>query len=105
MTIRNLDALFRPKAIALIGASNRPYSVGAVLAHNLFDGGFRGPIMTVNPREEAIRSVINYRSIADLPVTPDLAVLSTPLATVPELIAELGARGCRAAVVVSAGFG
>jgi acetyltransferase len=105
MTIRNLDALFKPKAIALIGASNRPRSVGAVLARNLFETGFRGPIMTVNPREQAIRSTLNYRSVAELPMTPDLAVLSTPPDTIPGLIAELGARGCRAAVVVSAGFG
>jgi acetyltransferase len=105
MTIRNLDALFRPKAIALIGASNRPHSVGAVLARNLFDAGFRGPIMPVNPHEQAIRSTVNYRSVAELPMTPDLAVLSRPPDTIPGLIAELGARGCRAAVVVSAGFG
>lgn len=105
MTVRNLDALFRPKAIALIGASNRPHSVGAVLARNLFDAGFRGPIMPVNPHERAIRSAVNYRSVAELPMTPDLAVLSTPPDTIPGLIAELGKRGCRAAVVVSAGFG
>ena len=105
MTVRNLDALFKPKAIALIGASNRPRSVGAVLARNLFEAGFRGPILTVNPREQAIRSTLNYRSVAELPITPDLAVLSTPPETMPELIAELGGRGCRAAVVVSAGFG
>ncbi|HKA74898.1 MAG TPA: bifunctional acetate--CoA ligase family protein/GNAT family N-acetyltransferase [Xanthobacteraceae bacterium] len=105
MTVRNLDALFRPKAIALVGASNQANSVGAVLARNLFEGGFRGPIMPVNPHERAIRSAVNYRSVSELPMTPDLAVLSTPPATVPSLIAELGARGCRAAVVVSAGFG
>ena len=105
MTTRNLDALFEPKAIALIGASNEPRSVGAVLARNLLDAGFDGPILTVNPHEEAIRSVLSYRSIAELPVTPDLAVIATPPATVPQLVAELGARGCRACVVVTAGFG
>src|SRR5262249_21746232 len=93
MTIRNLDALFKPKAIALIGASNRPRSVGAVLARNLFETGFRGPIMTVNPHEQAIRSTLSYRSVAELPMTPDLAVLSTPPDTIPGLIAELGERG------------
>jgi CoA binding domain len=61
--------------------------------------------MPVNPHEQAIRSTVNYRSVAELPMTPDLAVLSTPPDTIPGLIAELGARGCRAAVVVSAGFG
>ncbi len=105
MTVRNLDALFQPKVIAVVGASNQPRSVGAVLAENLFRAGFDGPIMPVNPHEQAIRSTLNYRSIADLPRTPDLAVLATPPATIPGLVAELGARGCRAAVVVTAGFG
>ena len=96
---------FDPSTIALIGASNRPGSVGAVLARNLFGAGFEGPILTVNPRERAIRSTLNYRSIAELPLVPDLAVISTPPDTVPDLIGELGARGCRAAVVITAGFG
>jgi predicted CoA-binding protein len=52
--VRNLGALFEPKSIALIGASNQPRSVGAVTAKNLFEGGFPGPIMTVNPHEQAI---------------------------------------------------
>lgn len=105
MTIRNFDALFEPKAIALIGASNREGSVGAVLARNLLEAGFKGPIMPVNPRAEAIRSTISYSSVAELPVTPDLAVIATPPETVPGLIAELGERGCRAAVVITAGVG
>jgi acetyltransferase len=105
MTTRNFDALFHPKAVALIGASNEPNSVGAVLARNLFESGFRGAIMPVNPHEHAIRSTVNYRSIADLPDVPDLAVVATPAATVPGVIAELGARGCRAAVVIATGFG
>lgn len=105
MTTRNFDALFQPKAIALIGASNRPRSVGAVVARNLFAAGFNGPILTVNPHEQAILSTLNYRSVKELPVTPDLAVIATPPAAIPGLIAELGARGCRAAVIVTAGFG
>jgi acetyltransferase len=105
MTTRNFDALFAPSAIALVGASNQPRSVGSVLAKNLFESGFRGPVMPVNPHERAIRSAVNYRSVADLPAVPDLAVIATPPATVPGLIAELGGRGCRAAIVVTAGFG
>jgi acetyltransferase len=105
MTTRNLDALFRPRAIALVGASNEPGSVGSVLARNLLSGGFEGPVMPVNPHESAIRSTVNYRSIAELPAVPDLAVVATPPATVPGLIAELAERGCRAAVVITAGFG
>jgi acetyltransferase len=105
MTIRNLDALFTPKTITLVGASNTPHSVGAVLAKNLIEAGFNGPIMPINPHEQAIHSILNYKSVADLPAKPDLAVLCTPPAAVPELIGQLGAQGCRAAVVITAGFG
>ncbi len=104
MTTRNLDALFEPRAIALIGASNRPGSVGQVLARNLLESGFTGPVMPVNPKATAIRSAMAYASVADLPMTPDLAVIATPAETIPALISDLGARGCRAAVVISAGF-
>jgi acetyltransferase len=105
MTTRNLDALFTPRAIALIGASNERGSVGAVLARNLMESGFAGPVLAVNPHETAIRSALSYRSLADLPVAPDLAVIATPPPTLPTLIAELAGRGCRAAVVITAGFG
>ncbi len=105
MTTRNFDALFEPKSIALVGASNHAGSVGAIVARNLFAGGFQGAILAVNPHETAIQSTLSYRSIAELPVTPDLAVLATPPQTIPGLIGELGARGCRAAVVITAGFG
>jgi acetyltransferase len=104
MTTRNFDALFTPRSIALVGASNTPGSVGSVLARNLFGAGFAGPIMPVNPHEDAIRSAVNYRTIAELPEIPDLAVIATPAPTVPAIVAELAERGCRAAVVISAGF-
>jgi len=104
MTVRNLDALFHPAAIALIGASNRPGSVGQVLARNLLESGFAGPVMPVNPHDRAVRSALAYDSVAHLPCPPDLAVIATPAPSVPGLIAELGAKGCRAAVVISAGF-
>jgi acetyltransferase len=105
MSIRNLDAIFAPRSIALIGASTRASSVGAVLARNLLRGGFKGPILPVHPREAAIEGVLAYRDIAGLPLAPDLAVLATPPDTLPGLIAELGSRGTRAAVVLTAGFG
>ncbi len=105
MTIRNLDALFKPRSIAIIGASRRPGSVGAVLARNLFRGGFDGPIMPVNPKHEAVEGVLCYRDIDDLPLTPDLAVICTPPNTVPELVDRLAQRGTRGVVVITAGFG
>ncbi len=105
MTTRNLDALFHPSAIALVGGSNRPGSIGAVIARNLFEAGFQGPILTVNPKERAIRSSLNYSSVADLPIPVDLAVVATPPDAIPGIISELGQKGCRAAVVITAGFG
>src|SRR5678815_3828192 len=104
MSTRNLEALFHPHRIALIGASARPGSVGEVLAANLLAGGFQGRLMFVSPKGLPVRGQPVFASVADLPEAPDLAVIATPAATVPGLVAELGARGCRAAVVISAGF-
>lgn len=105
MTIRNLEYLFKPRSIALIGASRKASSVGAVVARNLFGGSFDGPVMPVNPKHRFIRGVWTYPDIASLPETPDLAVVVTPPETVPALIDDLGRRGTRAAVVITAGFG
>jgi len=104
MTIRNLDRLFRPRSVALIGASTRPSSIGAVLARNVFRGDFDGPILPVNPKHRYLHGVWTYPDVASLPATPELAVIATPPQTVPGIVAELGARGTRAAVVITAGF-
>jgi len=105
MTIRNLDRLFRPRSVAIIGASTQEATVGRTLTDNLLAGGFGGPIMPVNPRHRAVAGVIAYPDVAALPETPDLAVIATPPEFVPETVAALGARGTRAAIVVTAGFG
>lgn len=104
MSIRNLDAIFRARSVALIGASRQPKSVGAVIAENLLGGGFAGPIMPVNPKYDAVAGVMAYPNVASLPVVPDLAVICTPPGTVPGLVAELGARGVKGAVIITAGF-
>lgn len=104
MSIRNLDILFAPRSIALIGASDRAGSVGDVLAGNLLAGGFKGELLFVSPKGRPVRGQPVFATVAALPHAPDLAVIATPAATVPGLIAELGAKGCRAAVVISAGF-
>lgn len=104
MTIRNLDLLFNPRSVAVIGASNRAGSLGAVLTRKLLEGGLDGPIMPVNPKYTHIQSIPAYPDIAALPAAPDLAVIATPPDTVPGLIAELGAAGTRAAIVITAGF-
>jgi acetyltransferase len=103
MTVRNLDKLFKPGSVAVIGATDRPDAVGQVVMRNLLEGGFAGPIMPVNPRRREIGGAACYPDVDSLPVTPDLAVICTPADTVPGLIEALGRRGTRAAVVLTAG--
>lgn len=104
MSIRNLDKMFRPRSIAVIGASARPKSVGAALMTNLMNGGFDGPIMPVNPKATALHGIMTYKDVESLPLLPDLAVIATPPDTIPGLVDELGRRGTRAAVILTAGF-
>ncbi|QBM26552.1 GNAT family N-acetyltransferase [Hydrogenophaga pseudoflava] len=103
MSIRHLDALFSPASVAVFGASERPFSVGATVWRNL-SNGFKGRLYPVNPKHRHIGDARAYASVEALPEAPDLAVICTPAATVPGLIAQLGERGTRAAVVVTAGL-
>src|SRR5271166_2971939 len=105
MSVRNLDKLFEPRSVALIGATPRPGSVGAVVLRNLRRAGFAGELMLVNPHYRTIDGLPVHPSIASLPRAADLAVIATPADTVPSLIGELGERGTRAAVIITAGFG
>src|SRR5271156_2458206 len=105
MSVRNLDRIFKPRSIAFIGATSRPRTVGAVLLANLRGGGFAGPLMLVNSKYQEIDGLPVSPDISSLPSVPDLAVIATPPATVPGIIAELGAKGTRGTVVITAGFG
>jgi len=104
MSVRNLEALFQPASVALIGASDREASLGSVVLRNLRAGGFQGPIWPVNRRHSSVGGMPAWRDVASLPQVPDLAVICTPAETVPALIAELGRKGTRSAIVLSAGL-
>jgi len=104
MSIRNLEHLFQPGSVAVIGASDRPQSIGATVMRNLLEGGFAGPIWPVNPKHSSVAGRPAFRDVASLPQPPDLAVICTPAPTVPGIIAELGRCGTRAAVVITAGL-
>ena len=104
MSTRNLEALFWPRSVAVIGASNRPRSVGNVTMRNLLDAGFEGPTFPVHPRDHEVAGIAAYASVSALPEVPDLAVIATPAATVPGIVADLAAAGTRAAIVLSAGL-
>jgi len=100
MSIRNLDRLFQPRSVAVIGASDNPQRIGTRVLANLADGG--GIVWPVNPKHQTLRGMPCYAKVSALPSAPDLAIVCTPPATIPGLIAELGARGTKAAIVMTA---
>lgn len=99
-----LDALFRPRAVAVIGASSREGSVGRALFANVLFGGFTGTVFPVNMRQRSVLGVKCYESVRDIPDEVDLAILIVPAVSVPAVLAECGQKNVRAAVVISAGF-
>ena len=105
MSVRNLDKLFKPRSVALIGATDRAGSIGAVLLHNLQRAGFAGALLPVNPHHQVLDGLPVYPDVGSLPQIPDLAVIATRPNTVPGVVAALGSRGTKAAVVITAGFG
>ncbi|WP_319523251.1 bifunctional acetate--CoA ligase family protein/GNAT family N-acetyltransferase [uncultured Desulfosarcina sp.] len=105
MSVRNLESLFNPSSVVLVGASATPQTVGAVATRNLFAAGFLGDIYLVNPRRSEIEGHPCFKDVASLPEAPDLAVIATPPDSVPGVISQLGERGTKAAVVITAGFG
>lgn len=104
MSIVNLEALFTPRSVALVGGTDSPASVGGVLTQNLLAETFGGELYIVNHRRDEVRGRPAYASVSDLPHPPDLGVLAIPAPAVPTVIRELGEAGARAAVVISAGF-
>lgn len=102
MTIRNLDAIFKPTSVALIGASERHGSVGCVLTENLLQY-FEGIVFLVNPKHRCLFNVKVFRDVEHLPQAPDLAIIATPPKSVPGLIDALAKKGTRGACIITAG--
>jgi acetyl coenzyme A synthetase (ADP forming)-like protein len=99
-----LDAILRPRSVAVIGASRQPGSIGGVIFRNLLSKGFRGPVYPVNPKADFVHSVRAYPSVAALPEAPELAIVVVPAPHVTSVVEACGARGVRGVVVISAGF-
>lgn len=104
MSIFNLHHLMNPRSVAVIGASPRPNSVGHFVMCNLLQGGFEHPIMPVNPKYVSVAGVLAYKSVRDLPIAPELAVLCIPPAAIPEALEQLCEKGTRAAIILTAGL-
>ncbi|MDC0336248.1 bifunctional acetate--CoA ligase family protein/GNAT family N-acetyltransferase [Pseudodesulfovibrio sp.] len=104
MSVINLEYLFKPKSVAVIGATNEKQNAGNIVMRNIMAGGFMGPVMPVSDTAEAIAGVLTHPSVKHLPKTPDLAVICSPLDEVPEIIHSLKERGTRGAVLMGSGF-
>src|ERR1700757_4154373 len=100
----SLDPIFKPRSVAVLGASGTPGSVGSILIHNLLANPFGGVVFPVNPKRQSVHGVFCYPDLAALPLAVDLAVIATPASTVPGAIRQCVERGIKAAIIISAGF-
>src|SRR5438093_3485630 len=100
----NLGALFAPKSVAVIGASNRKGSVGRAVFTNILLNEYTGTVYPVNPKDRSISGVRSYPSVQDLPESVDMAVVVVPAAVVPSVTEACGKKGVKSLIVISAGF-
>ena len=101
---RPLDAFFSPSSVALIGATDKAGSVGRTILTNLIASPFGGTVYPVNPKRASVLGIRAYPDVMTMPEAPELAVIVTPPASIPGLVAECGRAGTRAVIVISAGF-
>lgn len=102
--IRNLDAVFNPSSIAVIGASREPNKIGHVIVKNFIDGGFAGRVYPVNPSAEEILGLRAYKSVLEIKEKVDSAVIAVPAASVASVLEECGKKGVRGVVLITGGF-
>ncbi|MGT8858284.1 bifunctional acetate--CoA ligase family protein/GNAT family N-acetyltransferase [Enterobacter sp. 186315] len=101
MSQRGLEALLRPKSIAVIGASMKPDRAGYLMMRNLLAGGFNGPVLPVTPSWKAVQGVLAWPDVQSLPFVPDLAVLCTHAKRNLDLLESLGQKGCKTCIILS----
>ncbi|MDD3732629.1 MAG: acetate--CoA ligase family protein, partial [candidate division Zixibacteria bacterium] len=104
MAIRKLDKIFNPRRIALVGVTINPNSVGGKVLANLVGSGYRGVVYPVNPDSEAVLGIQCYPDVKSLPRVPDLAVICSAAAEVPDIIRQCGEAGILGVIILSAGF-
>ncbi|WP_434516707.1 GNAT family N-acetyltransferase [Dechloromonas sp. ARDL1] len=99
-----LTALFEPKSVAVIGASDRENSVGNIIFKNILGSGYKGRLYAINPKHDTIQGQQAYKSIEEIGARVELAVIATRAQTVPQLIEQCGRSGVRNVIVITAGF-
>ncbi len=103
MGIHNLDRMFKPKSIAVIGARLKPDSIGAIMMRNLKEGGFDGEIFPVNPRRSQIMGYKAFTSVEAIPTPVDLGIIATDITDAPRVVEACGIAGMGGVVIISAG--
>jgi acetyltransferase len=103
-TAHSIRSALIPRSVAVVGATDRPLAIGCDVLRNLVEGGFQGELFAVNPKHKRIGEHRCYANLAELPSTPDLVVIVTPAATVPQIVHQAAERGVAGALVMSAGF-
>jgi acetyltransferase len=106
MTTNNqLEAFINPKSVAVIGATERPGSWGSFIMNGLLSAPFSGRIYPVNQKAEQVFGLPAFKSVADIPDSPELAVFTIPEQWVEQNVEECGRKGVKGISIVSAGFG
>jgi acetyltransferase len=105
MSTFRLEMLFRPRSVAVVGASPRERSLGRAIIRCLRDGQFDGPFHIVNPHYGEIEGLSTVGSVEAIAGAPDVVIIATPPAAVPDVVAAAGAKGAGAAIIITAGLG
>lgn len=101
---KSLEYLFKPKSVAIIGASREPGKVGHAILKNIIESGYKGEIYPVNPKADKILGLDVYKSVSEIPGDIDLAVIVVPAQVVLSTLEECGKKGVKHVVVITAGF-
>ncbi|MDD2822763.1 MAG: acetate--CoA ligase family protein [Candidatus Daviesbacteria bacterium] len=101
---RNLSALFNPKSVAIVGASDTPNKVGSIILKNIINSKFSGQIYPINPGSEIVQGLKCYKSVSDLPEIPDLAIIAIPASKNLEVLNQIGEKGIKNVLTIAAGF-
>jgi len=102
--MKELDCIFRPKSIAVIGASNNPGTINSAMFMNLIMGNFKGPVFPINPKYNYVHGIKSYNSISEVPDQVDLAVIMVPRDAVFGVVDRCGEKGVKGLIVITAGF-
>ncbi len=105
MSTRHLDALFNPKSIVILGASERSQNLGGIVLRNLLSSDYPGKLLVVNPNEyNNVHGIPCTRKVSQMPFTPDLAIVCTPPESVPRTVKKLGQQGVKTAMILTGGL-